>query len=99
MGCSVFVVELSELFVYFGNYALVSCIICKYFLPVYRLSFNSVYSFLAIQKRVNLVTPSLFIFVFIYITFIMYYLLLHLLYITFIYIYITEIDLISCDKP
>ena len=29
----------------------------------------------------------------------MYYLLLHLLYITFIYIYITEIDLISCDKP
>ena len=34
-----FIVELSELFVYFGDYALVGCIVCKHFLLFYRLSF------------------------------------------------------------
>ena len=33
------VAELYELFVYFGDQALVCCIICKYFLPFYKLSF------------------------------------------------------------
>ena len=33
-----FVIEFYELFVYFGNLALVGCIICKYFLPLHRLS-------------------------------------------------------------
>ena len=43
---TVFVFELYELFVYFENETFVGCIICKYFLPVSRLSFCIVYGFL-----------------------------------------------------
>ena len=39
-----------ELFVYFRDEALVSRIICKYFLPFYRLSFCFVYGFLSCAK-------------------------------------------------
>ena len=39
-----------ELFVYFGNLALVSQIDCKYFLPAYRLSFNFAYDFFCYAK-------------------------------------------------
>ena len=48
LGC--FVIELHELFAYFGNLGLVGCIICKYFLPVHRLSFCFVYGFLCCAK-------------------------------------------------
>ena len=59
-------VELYELFVYFGNYLLVSCIIFKYFLPVHRLCFHFVYGFFSIQKLLYLIRSHLFIFVFRY---------------------------------
>ena len=49
-SCLLFVVEFYELFVYFGNQALVSCIVCKYFLPFGRLSFRFVYGFLCSAK-------------------------------------------------
>ena len=35
-----FYVKLYKLFAYFGNQALVSCIVCKYFLPFCMLSFR-----------------------------------------------------------
>ena len=50
IGLFGFFVEFYELFVYFGNQALVSCIICKYFLPFCRLSFSFVYGFLCSAK-------------------------------------------------
>ena len=45
-----FIVELYELFVYFGNLALLGCIIGKYFLLFRRLSFCFVYGFLCCAK-------------------------------------------------
>ena len=39
-GLFVFVIELHEMFVYFGISALVNHIICKYFFPVHGLSFG-----------------------------------------------------------
>ena len=39
LGCFFFYIELYELYVYFGDNSLVSCIICKYFLPFYSLFF------------------------------------------------------------
>ena len=45
-----FVIELYELFIDFGNQALAGHINCKYFLPVYRLSFSFVYDFLCCAK-------------------------------------------------
>ena len=39
IGLFVFVIELYELFIYFGNWAFVSCLFCTYFFPVLRLSF------------------------------------------------------------
>ena len=50
MGCSFFLIEFYELFVYFGNQVLVSHIICKYFLLVCRLSFHFFYGFLCCGK-------------------------------------------------
>ena len=41
MGC---------LFMYFRNYTLVACIICKYFCPFGRLFFHFVYGFLCCAK-------------------------------------------------
>ena len=60
-----FVIELYELFVYFGNLALVGHIIGKYFLLVHRLSFCFVYHFLAVQKLVHLIRSYSFIFAFV----------------------------------
>ena len=45
-----FVIELYEQFVYFGNSALVSYIICNYFLPVCRLCFCFISGFLCCAK-------------------------------------------------
>ena len=45
-----FVIELWEVFVYFENQALVGCIICKYYIPVCRLSFCFVYGFFCCAK-------------------------------------------------
>ena len=64
------VIELCELFVYFGDKALISHIICKYFLSICRLSFHFVYVFLycdilSKQKLISLIRFHLFIFYFI----------------------------------
>ena len=58
-------VELYELFMYFGNYALISCIIWNYFLPFLRLSFflSLLMVSFAVQKLVSLIRSLLFIFV------------------------------------
>ena len=53
--------ELYELFVYFRYESLVSCIICKYFIPLLRLSFH----FVSGRKLLNLIWSCLFIFAFI----------------------------------
>ena len=45
-----FDIELYELFVYFGNWSLVSHIVFNYFLPLSRLSFCFVYGFLCCAK-------------------------------------------------
>ena len=45
-----FYIELYELFIYFGNRSIVCYIICKYFLPLYRLSFHFVSGFLCHAK-------------------------------------------------
>ena len=50
IGLFFFVIELHELFIYFGSQALIGCIICKYFLPLHGLSFRFVYSFLCYAK-------------------------------------------------
>lgn len=39
LDCLFFVIKLYELLVYFGNVALIDCIICKYFPPFRGLSF------------------------------------------------------------
>ena len=52
-------IEPYELFVYFGNKALVSFIACRYFLPFYRLSFCFMISF-DVQKFLSLTTSHLF---------------------------------------
>ena len=60
-----FDIELHELFVYFGDYSIVSLIICKYFLPFCRLSFCFVYGFLCCAKAFVLLGPiCLFLFLF-----------------------------------
>ena len=45
-----FDIELHELFMYFGDYSFVHCFVCKYFLPVWGLSFHLVYGFLCCIK-------------------------------------------------
>ena len=45
-----FDVELHELFVYFGDESLVSCFLCKYFLPFGEFSFHLIYGFLCCIK-------------------------------------------------
>ena len=42
--------ELHEIFVYFGDWSLVICFICKYFLPYWGLSFHFVYGSLCCVK-------------------------------------------------
>ena len=59
LDCFVVVVELYELFIYFGNWALVGCIICIFLLPFHRLHFHFMVSFV-IQKLVSLITSYLF---------------------------------------
>ena len=56
-------VELYELFIYFGNWALVSCIACKYFLPICRLSFCFMF-FSAVQRLLRLIRSHLFLLLF-----------------------------------
>ena len=68
IGFFVFVVvEFYELFVYFGDSALVGSIVCNYFLPFHRLSFHFMFSF-TVQKLASLIRSHLFVFVFISIT-------------------------------
>ena len=62
LACFV-VVELYELFIYFGNWALVGCIICIFFLPFHRLHFHFMVSF-AMQKLVSLIISYLFLVLF-----------------------------------
>ena len=59
------VVELHELFMYFGNLFLVGCIVNKYFLPFCRLCFHFVSVSFAVQKFVSSIRSHLFIFAFI----------------------------------
>ena len=49
IGLFVFLI-LSRMFVNFGDQSLVSCIVCKYFLPFCGLSFRFVYGFLCCDK-------------------------------------------------
>ena len=56
--------KLYKLFVNFGNWALICCIIYKHFLPVCSLSFHFVYDTLCCAK-ICLIRSHLFIFVFI----------------------------------
>ena len=48
--CVFSAIELYELFVYFGNYTFVGCMVCKCFLLVRRLSFCLAYGFLCCAK-------------------------------------------------
>ena len=59
---------LYELFEYFVNSALVSCIICKYLLPFCKLSSFFVMVSFAVEKHVTVIRSHLFIFAFISIT-------------------------------
>ena len=65
LGCCFFVMGLYVLFVYFERLALVSPIICKYFLPIHGLSFNFVYGFLYCTNELSLIRSHLFVFAFI----------------------------------
>ena len=62
--CFCFGIELHELFLYFGDQSFVSCFICKYFLPLWRLSFHLDYGFLHCAKTFKLSPICLFLFVF-----------------------------------
>ena len=42
----VLIIELHEIFMYFGDWYLINYFICKYFLPYWGLSFHFVYGFL-----------------------------------------------------
>ena len=57
-----FAVELYELFVYFGDWALVGYLVCNYFPPFHRLSFFLIVSF-DVQKLISLIRSHWFIFV------------------------------------
>ena len=48
MSC--FLVELNELFSYFGDLSFTGHIICKYFLPFSKLSFHLIDGFLCCDK-------------------------------------------------
>ena len=50
LGCLFFDIELHEWLVYFGDYSFVGCFLCKYFLPLWGLSFCFTVSF-AVQPR------------------------------------------------
>ena len=60
--------ELYELFVYFRNWPLVGCSVCKYFLPVHSLSFIVFMVSFAMQKLLGLIRSHLFVFTFASIT-------------------------------
>ena len=62
------VIEPHELFVYFGDWFLVSCFICKDFCPFCVLSFCFVYDFFCCAKLLGLIRYHLFIFVFTFIS-------------------------------
>ena len=50
IGLSVVLIQLYELFIYFRNESLVSCTVCRYFLPIHELSFCFVDGFLCYAK-------------------------------------------------
>ena len=50
LGCLSCVIELYELVTYFGNEVLVTLIVCKYFLPLHKLSLHFVHGFLCCAK-------------------------------------------------
>ena len=63
-----FDIKLHEMFVYFGDLALVGCFVYKDFLPFYGLFFHLVLSFsFAVKKLLNLFRSHWFILVFIFI--------------------------------
>ena len=49
-----------KLFVNFGDYALISHIICKYFLPICGLSFSFIYCFLCCAKAFEFKVPFVY---------------------------------------
>ena len=57
-------IELYELLVYFGNWSFVSCLICYYFFPFWRLSFHLACSFLCCAKAFKFNQVSLIYFCF-----------------------------------
>ena len=65
MGCLLFFfgIELQELFIYFGDLALVGHFICKYFIPFCGLPFA--YGFLCCARPVKLIRSTLFCKIFI----------------------------------
>ena len=58
-------IELHELLAYLGDKSFVSCFICNYFLPFWKLSIHLVYSFLccADDFKFNWVPLSIFVFI------------------------------------
>ena len=60
-----FLIELHELFVYFWDYSLASCFICKWFLP---FCFSFCLCFPLLWKSICLIRSHLLIFAFIFIT-------------------------------
>ena len=82
LGCLFFDIKLYKLFVYFRNYALVGHIICKCFLPFFKVSFCFFFSFVSFgmflfcfvffffccAKILSLMRSHLFIFAFVCIT-------------------------------
>ena len=67
VACFFFYIELHELFVYFGDESLVSCFICKCFLP-YWCRLSCLWFPLLYKGFFSLIRSHLFIFVFIFIT-------------------------------
>ena len=64
-GVFSFLIELYELFVYFGNEPLACHIIREYFVPFHRLTYHFVYGIFCYVKLVNLTRSHLFIFAFV----------------------------------
>ena len=64
LGCLFFVFELYVLFIYFGDWAFVCCIICKDFIPCSGWSFHFLMVFFAVHKLLSLIRSYGFIFVF-----------------------------------
>ena len=64
-GVFVVVVELFELFIYFGYWHLIKYVICKYFLPFNKLPFHFTYGLLCCAKNFLVWCIPTFIFAFV----------------------------------